>query len=363
MEESKITCQVATRIPTEFASKGANNSLRILLYTNSTDNKEHLALVFGDGYLSKSLQKVRAGDEDPKQRKIRGALVPSTNEAEALFENNSIIDKACAENSSVHQGPEMGQEHSTASYESDSSLPCQEEHVSCNSCNDSIDSKSNTANESRASPVSFKPLKENIRKAPLVRIHSSCLTGEAFGSLRCDCGEQLQESLRLMSKEGGVVVYMQQEGRGIGLLDKLKAYNLIDMGYDTYSANVALGHEPDERDYTVAAAILEDLGIQKIRLLTNNPDKIGQLTRDGVQIIERVPMIPISWQSPLDPTKDSPKHEMESGNLTRDGNSGENESEILGNNMKTVLDRDGYLLTKIKRMGHVLEIPSFLHNK
>lgn len=125
----------------------------------------------------------------------------------------------------------------------------------------------------------------------LVRVHSECFTGDVLGSLRCDCGEQLQKSLHLIVENGnGIVIYLRQEGRGIGLRDKLRAYNLQDMGYDTVDANLALGHQADERDYTAAALILKDLGIHSIRLLTNNPAKIDHLQRLGVQVIERVPL-------------------------------------------------------------------------
>ncbi len=126
----------------------------------------------------------------------------------------------------------------------------------------------------------------------LVRVHSECFTGDVLGSLRCDCGEQLRRSLSMIGQAGcGALLYLRQEGRGIGLADKLQAYNLQDQGYDTVEANVLLGHEPDERDYTVAAAILADLGIRSVRLLTNNPDKIEQLQAAGVPISERVPIV------------------------------------------------------------------------
>ena len=122
----------------------------------------------------------------------------------------------------------------------------------------------------------------------LVRIHSECFTGEVFLSSRCDCGAQLAEALEKTAAEGGVLIYLRQEGRGIGLVEKIQAYKLQDQGYDTVDANLKLGHQPDERDYTIAAAILKDLGITGVRLMTNNPDKEISLKDAGIQINKRI---------------------------------------------------------------------------
>src|SRR5215469_7698967 len=124
---------------------------------------------------------------------------------------------------------------------------------------------------------------------PLVRLHSECLTGDVFGSQRCDCGPQLREAVERITKHGGYVLYLRQEGRGIGLYDKLDAYALQDRGLDTYDANLALGHQADERDYTSAAQMLRALGANRIGLLSNNPDKGAQLARLGTTVARQVP--------------------------------------------------------------------------
>ena len=139
---------------------------------------------------------------------------------------------------------------------------------------------------------------------PLVRIHSECYTGETAWSARCDCGEQLDEAARLMTlpenRAGGIIIYLRQEGRGIGLGEKLKAYNLQDLGNDTVQANLLLKHPADARSYGLATAMLRDLGQQEIRLLTNNPDKIRAVEGPNREVIvrERVAMIPLSWKGP-----------------------------------------------------------------
>jgi GTP cyclohydrolase II len=127
-------------------------------------------------------------------------------------------------------------------------------------------------------------------RPPLVRIHSQCLTGDVFGSLRCDCRQQLEMALAMIAEQGaGILIYEQQEGRGIGLMAKLKAYELQDSGLDTVEANERLGFKADHRDFGLPAGILKALGVTRVKLLSNNPDKVAALERGGVEVVERVP--------------------------------------------------------------------------
>jgi GTP cyclohydrolase II len=133
---------------------------------------------------------------------------------------------------------------------------------------------------------------QNFGENPiLVRIHSECMTGDVFSSKRCDCGDQLHASMKQIAEEGGVLLYLRQEGRGIGLINKLKAYELQDLGMDTAEANVHLGFEIDERTYETALEVLTYLGIKKVKLLTNNPEKIEIFENSGIELIERVPLV------------------------------------------------------------------------
>ena len=133
------------------------------------------------------------------------------------------------------------------------------------------------------------PLRQDVSRPTLVRLHSECLTGDVLGSERCDCGPQLREALGRLDRAGGYLLYLRQEGRGIGLYAKLDAYQLQGQGLDTYAANLALGYGADERDYTAAAQMLLALGLRTVRLLSNNPDKVRQLRQRGIAVAEQLP--------------------------------------------------------------------------
>lgn len=131
----------------------------------------------------------------------------------------------------------------------------------------------------------------DLNQPILVRVHSECLTGDLLGSCHCDCGRQLNKSLQRISLEGGVLIYLRQEGRGIGLLEKIKSYQLQSQGHDTFEANVLLGHQPDQRSYEIVKKILDDLNIHQIRLLTNNPSKVSDIAKLGIDVVERIPLL------------------------------------------------------------------------
>ncbi|KAH0548527.1 GTP cyclohydrolase II [Trichoglossum hirsutum] len=232
----EVRCIVRARIPT---TTGAEMFLH--LYQNNIDDKEHLAIVFGNHIRSRSLDAPRPGETE-MDRMIRGAYTGR------LYPGRT----------SSHLPPD-------------------------------------------SSPTSMPPPSE----PPLIRIHSECYTGETAWSARCDCGEQLDEAARLISlspSPNGCIIYLRQEGRGIGLLEKLKAYNLQDLGSDTVEANLQLRHPADARSYGLATAMLVDLGLggeRGVRLMTNNPEKVRAVEgpKREVVIKERVAMVPIAWRT------------------------------------------------------------------
>lgn len=237
----QVECIVRARIPTV-----AGTEMFLHLYANDVDNKEHLAIVFGEDIRSQSLDAPRPGETE-NDRMVRGAYVGR------LFPGRTTSGMMGRADSEPENGP----------------------------------------GSSHAGPG---------KDIPLVRIHSECYTGETAWSARCDCGEQLDEAARLMSlpsnKSGGIIIYLRQEGRGIGLGEKLKAYNLQDLGSDTVEANLLLRHPADARSYGLATAMLLDLGQKDIKLLTNNPDKIRAVEGPNREIVvrERVEMVPLSWR-------------------------------------------------------------------
>ncbi|KAJ1710018.1 GTP cyclohydrolase II [Aspergillus flavus] len=273
-----VECIVRARIPT---TNGAEMFLH--LYHNDLDNKEHLAIVFGNSIRSRSLDAVRPGETE-MDRMIRGAYIGTLRpgRVSSWYDSSANTESASS-----------GQGRSTP----DAPVSSQTSELAQSSTN----------------------------QAPLVRIHSECYTGETAWSARCDCGEQLDEAARLMSlpmetlnevasqqdlsvpsnASGGVIIYLRQEGRGIGLGEKLKAYNLQDLGSDTVEANLLLRHPADARSYGLATAMLVDLGLgvdsnpHGIRLLTNNPDKIRAVEGPNREVVvkERVPMVPLAWRT------------------------------------------------------------------
>lgn len=269
-----VTCNVRARIPTT-----AGYELYLHGYTNSEDTKEHLAIVIGNKINSRSLFAVRPGETE-EERMIRGAyegrLVPGRKSSK-LSQSVTAEDLA----------------------------------------NDTFDHSKGNSKTSQA-------MQEECQEVPLVRIHSECYTGETIGSSRCDCGDQLNDAGAEIARSGsGVIVYLRQEGRGIGLFEKMKAYNLQDLGNDTLEANLLLHHPADARDYGIATSILLDLNCTEIDLLTNNPLKITAVEGPNreVTVRKRVEMAPRSWS----------------------GKQGVQGKEF-----------DAYLATKITRMGHML---------
>ena len=234
----EVECIVRARIPTVTGAE-----MFLHLYQNDVDGKEHLAIVFGQSIRSKSLNEVKPGETE-RDRMTRGAYTGR-----------------------LYPGRTSSR----------------------------IDPRSQDSG----------PAEVQRKSAPLVRIHSECYTGETAWSARCDCGEQLDEAARLMSlpkSTGGVIIYLRQEGRGIGLGEKLKAYNLQDLGSDTVEANLLLRHPADARSYGMATAMLIDLGLggdAGIKLLTNNPDKVRAVEGPNREVIvkDRVAMVPLAWKT------------------------------------------------------------------
>ncbi|OJA19332.1 hypothetical protein AZE42_00446 [Rhizopogon vesiculosus] len=306
----EVKCMARTRIPTP------HGPVFLHLYHNNRDSKEHLAIVVDPAQYtdnssllaplirSRSLDAVWSDDETDMDRIVRGAYIGKL--------------------SATSQHP---------------SRPSHQPSI----MTDTIPS-------------------------PLVRIHSECFTGETVGSMRCDCGEQLDEAIRLISRPislpddassprtmlgRGAVIYLKQEGRGIGLLSKIRAYNLQDLGHDTVTANLMLGHQADERGYEIAAAILRDLGLgselgEGVRLLTNNPDKVQALEKEGLRVAERVPMVPRSWRDRSNSKAGAGDAELDAGKVA-------GVTMIMGEAVKGE-DLDKYLRTKILRMGHLLPL-------
>ncbi|KAJ2715948.1 GTP cyclohydrolase II [Coemansia spiralis] len=308
-QDVAATCQVRARIP----YPGGHFYLHV--YHTDEDSKEHLAVVFGDDIRSATLEVARGAETDA-ERRIRGA---STGPLRRLVAQDIARRTAAPERRS--------------------------------------DSESDTDSESDerarrigglalggfdADPAeTFAATRLSVVDAPLVRIHSECFTGETVSSVRCDCGYQLAEAMRLMQEEGrGVIVYLRQEGRGIGLLEKLKAYNLQDQGHDTVDANLLLNHPADARTYGSATAILADLGISRLRLLTNNADKIRQLReRRGsrpLEVVCHVPMLPRWWAGDASAQLSFLRH--------------------LRLDRSVMSEADKYLRTKVERMGHMLAV-------
>ena len=325
-----VECVVRARIPTTSGTE-----MWLHLYQNDSDNKEHLAIVFGDNIRSRSLDAERPGETE-QSRMIRGAyvgrLTPGRTSSRVDPTNRLGLTGRVRAGSALKNvaTPETILEDGVL----DASAPVQ----APKEMDDQNDEKLPPTPDAVANHLDHLSLQQ--KKPPLVRIHSECYTGETAWSARCDCGEQLDEAARLMSlpsSTGGVIVYLRQEGRGIGLAAKLQAYNLQDLGNDTVEANLLLRHPADARTYGLATAILCDLGMgtdsdegkddseRGIRLLTNNPDKVRAVEGPAkeVRVKERVAMVPIAWRT--------------------GGQQGVKGAEI-----------EKYLDTKMRQMGHMI---------
>lgn len=276
----QVTCMARTRVPTP------HGEVYLHLYKNNIDDKEHLAFVFDRDQLE---QKRRDRDGATSREDGKGQLSRESNDEEENDEDDLVVGTLRSRSlDSVWREGETDMERIVRGayvgrLSSSCAIPSNEVEVIGSSS--SLDTASSQTNDD----------------AVLIRVHSECFTGETIGSQRCDCGEQLDEAFRLISSSPsglGVIVYLRQEGRGIGLLEKIKAYNLQDLGHDTVTANLLLGHNADMRTYGIAGEILRDLRVGHVRLLTNNPDKIDSVEREGIRVVERVPMVPRGWIVP-----------------------------------------------------------------
>ncbi|KAF9058064.1 GTP cyclohydrolase II-domain-containing protein [Panaeolus papilionaceus] len=333
-EPVHVRCMARTRIPTP------HGPIFLHIYHNNRDNKEHLAVVVDPAQLSES------SDSPLQLPPIRSKSLDAV-----WSENETAMDR-------IVRGAYVGKLSQT--------------------------SQTPSAPVTQVHSTSSLPVNRIEVPPPLIRIHSECFTGETIGSMRCDCGEQLDEAIRQISQPihipptpdrlqeattipgRGAVIYLRQEGRGIGLLSKIRAYNLQDMGHDTVTANLMLGHKADERGYEIAAAILRDLGLGAegandasagVRVLTNNPDKVEALEKEGIHVASRVPMIPRSWQQ-RQAVADGKSLEGGDAHIKIVGQEVERISgaTLIGGNAVHGEDLDKYLRTKVLRMGHMLPL-------
>ena len=304
MAMPKVECVARARMPTTF---GMDVFLHV--YQNDLDEKEHMAIVFGGSYRSRSLH-VRKKGETEVDRIIRGAypgrLTPGSLSYIGHPGNPDLPTQITGRPGTIAESIRSLQDRGMLNGVSTLEHPWEGHGRFCVGNDTTVQDPPNIYTATEAS---------GDAEPPLVRIHSECCTGEHFWSTRCDCGEQLDEAGRLMSSSssssspsstsshpGGIIVYLRQEGRGIGLVSKLKACNLQDLGFDTVDANLLLGEPVDGRCYKVAASILLDLGCgggKGIKLLTNNLDKVRAFESFGnaIKVRERVPMTPLAWKT------------------------------------------------------------------
>lgn len=350
----EIKCHVRTRIPTP------HGHVFLHLYINNLDGKEHLAFVADQAQMD-----AQPGEAGPSSM----PFLRSASLDDEWREGETEIER-------IVRGAYVGR-------------------LSADTITPSSPGQSQSHRRNSAAGRAENGEVDDW-EPPLVRIHSECFTGEVIGSQRCDCGEQLDEAFRLITEaRRGVIVYLRQEGRGIGLLEKMRAYNLQDLGHDTVAANLLLGHGADLRTYDVAGAILRDLAVPEARLLTNNPDKIEQIEKEGIVVVERVAMVPRSWTAPArkagkkartrpvlsgaallqlaseamlssgpgteeegddydddDEEEDYSTDSDASHNLRRSGVG------MIGASTTRSAELDKYLRTKIERMGHLLDMPA-----